>query len=61
MNFKFFKEILSNEEVKTIKEHTYKTTGYSWLDYKLNPFWEFIAKKLPYVSNKKNTIKHNLL
>lgn len=53
MKFNFFKEILSKEEVKTIKEHSYKTTGYSWLDYKLNPFWEFMAKKLPYVSNKK--------
>jgi hypothetical protein len=45
------KDYLSEKEVNHIKEHTYKTTGYSWLDTKINPFWELCAKRLPYVSH----------
>lgn len=42
---------LTPEDVEHIKVHTYKTTGYSWLDNKLNPFWTKFAEYIPYVSN----------
>jgi hypothetical protein len=41
--------ILSREELEHIKDHKYNTTGYSWLDNKMNPFWIFCAKLLPFV------------
>ncbi len=44
-----FTKYLSSQEVENIKIHKYKTNGYSWLDYKMNPFWEYCASKLPYV------------
>lgn len=43
------RDILTDKEVQHLKEHKYSTTGYSWLDNKINPFWEFCAKCLPYV------------
>lgn len=46
----FFTNYLDTKEVEHLKEHKYKTTGYSWLDNKVNPFWEYCAKLLPYVS-----------
>ena len=44
------KHYLSEKEVENIKTHSYKTTGYSWLDKKINPFWEKCALMLPYVN-----------
>lgn len=43
------KNYLSKTEVDNIKTHLYKTSGYSYLDKKFNPFWEKCASKLPYV------------
>lgn len=42
------KEYLSETDIENIKNHKYKTTGYSWLDNKMNPFWEFCSNNLPY-------------
>ena len=44
-------EILSEKELDHIKTHKYSTTGYSWLDNKMNPFWVKCADILPYVKN----------
>lgn len=44
------KDYLSTTEVENIKKHSYKTTGYSFLDKKINPFWEYCASLLPQVS-----------
>lgn len=41
--------ILSYDDMMHIKNHKYATTGYSWLDMKMNPFWEYCASWLPYV------------
>lgn len=43
------KNYLTLEEVENIKKHSYKTTGYSWLDLRINFWWEMCARKLPYV------------
>lgn len=43
-------DYLQASEVDHICKHKYNTTGYSWLDKKINPFWELCAKALPYVS-----------
>ena len=40
----------NEKEIEHLKVHKYKTTGYSWLDNKMNPFWEKCAQCLPYVS-----------
>lgn len=45
-----FDNYLTSAEVDHLKNHKYNTTGYSWLDKKLNPFWELCAKLLPYVT-----------
>lgn len=42
-------EILSEKELEHIKTHKYNTTGYSWLDNKMNPFWIKCASMLPHV------------
>jgi hypothetical protein len=42
-------EYLSSTQLENIKNHSYKSTGYSKLDYKMNPFWEACAKYLPFV------------
>ncbi len=43
-------EFLSEEELEHIKTHKYQTTGYSWLDNKINPFWNKCAKLMPKVN-----------
>jgi hypothetical protein len=43
------KEYLTQSQLENIKHHSYKSAGYSKLDYKMNPFWEFCAKCLPFV------------
>jgi len=43
-----FEDYLTTEEVEHIRTHKYVTTGYSWLDKKINPFWEICANRLPY-------------
>lgn len=45
-----FKEYFNETQIEHLKKHSYKTTGYSWLDNKMNPFWEYCARALPYVS-----------
>jgi ethanolaminephosphotransferase len=42
------KDLLTERDIEQIKTHSYKTTGYSWLDNKLNPFWEKCSDNLPY-------------
>lgn len=42
-------DLLNVKELEHLKKHKYSTTGYSWLDLKMNPFWEMCAKMLPYV------------
>ena len=42
------KEYLSSQDIEEIKNHKYQTTGYSWLDLKINPFWNWLADKIPY-------------
>lgn len=43
-------DYFTSEEIDHIKTHKYSTTGYSWLDTQINPFWEKCASFLPYVS-----------
>jgi len=43
------KEFLSEHDLEHIKTHSYKTTGYSWLDNKMNPFWIKCAELIPRV------------
>ena len=43
------KSILNEKDLENIKLHKYKTTGYSWLDNKFNPFWNLCANNTPYV------------
>ena len=43
------KNYLTENDIEKIKNHKYNTTGYSWLDYKFNPFWELCAKNTPYI------------
>lgn len=43
------KEYLSTTQLENIKNHQYKSAGYSKLDYKMNPFWELCAYYLPHV------------
>ena len=40
---------LDKSQLEHIKEHKYKAGGYSWLDDKMNPFWNKCALYLPYV------------
>lgn len=42
-------EILSEKDLEHIKTHGYVTSGYSWLDNKMNSFWIKCAKALPQV------------
>ncbi len=42
-------EFLQEVDLEHMKTHSYKTTGYSWLDDKMNPFWVNCASRLPYV------------
>jgi len=38
---------ITKEGLKNIKEHKYKSGGYSFLDNLMNPFWEFVVKLMP--------------
>lgn len=49
MEIEIFGDYLDSKQVEHVKNHKYNTTGYSWLDKKINPFWEMCAKALPYV------------
>lgn len=40
--------ILSQRDIENMKAHQYHTTGYTWLDNKMNPFWKKCASFLPY-------------
>ena len=39
---------LSQKDLEKMKTHKYTTTGYSWLDNHMNPYWTFCASLLPY-------------
>lgn len=39
---------LTQKELENMKNHQYHSAGYSWLDNKLNPYWNFCASLLPY-------------
>ena len=39
---------LTEKDLENMKNHKYKTTGYSTLDNKMNPFWTYCANLLPY-------------
>lgn len=41
--------ILSQKDLEHIKSHKYATTGYSWLDNKMNGFWIKCSEMLPHV------------
>ena len=41
-------DALTEKDLEKMKNHKYSTTGYSWLDNKMNPFWTFCANLLPY-------------
>jgi phosphatidylglycerophosphate synthase len=41
-------EFLQEADLEHIKTHKYNTTGYSWLDNKMNPFWIKCATYLPH-------------
>jgi hypothetical protein len=43
------KNFLTEKELENIKNHKYRTSGYSTLDNKMNPFWEKVSDYLPYV------------
>ncbi|KAJ1610343.1 putative ethanolaminephosphotransferase [Cryptosporidium canis] len=42
-----FGSSISEAGLKNINEYNYKSGGYTFLDSKMNPFWEFIAYKIP--------------
>ena len=44
-----FVNYLSEHELDHIKNHQYKTSGYSTLDKKMNPFWDKVSDYIPYV------------
>lgn len=40
---------LTNSQLESLASHKYAAGEYSYLDKKLNPFWEFVAKLIPQV------------
>lgn len=42
-----FGKFITKEGLRHIKEHKYKSGGYSILDNLMNPFWEFVVKLMP--------------
>lgn len=40
--------ILSPTDLENMKAHKYQTSGYTWLDNKMNPYWIKCASYLPY-------------
>ena len=40
-------KFITKEGLQHIKEHKYKSGGYSILDNLMNPFWEFVVKLMP--------------
>ena len=39
---------LTKKDLEIMKNHKYQTTGYTYIDNKMNPFWEKCASLLPY-------------
>lgn len=39
---------LTEKDLENMKNHKYQSTGYTYIDNKMNPFWEKCAKLLPY-------------
>jgi phosphatidylglycerophosphate synthase len=39
---------LTEKDLENMKNHKYQTTGYTYIDNKMNPFWEKCASFLPY-------------
>jgi hypothetical protein len=42
-------KFITKEGLKQLDFYSYKSGGYSWLDNKINPFWEFLVRFLPEV------------
>ncbi|KAL3128626.1 putative ethanolaminephosphotransferase [Cryptosporidium hominis] len=42
-----FGSFISEVGLKNIKEYSYKSGGVTFLDYAMNPFWEFFAYQIP--------------
>lgn len=40
-------DFITQEGLTTIKNHKYKSGGYSIIDNLINPFWEFVVKLMP--------------
>jgi hypothetical protein len=45
-----FGKFITKEGLTSIKDHKYKSGGYSFLDNKLNPFWEWTVSQVPLVN-----------
>lgn len=41
------KGFISEEGLEELRKYKYKSGGYTWLDGKMNPFWEYCAGLLP--------------
>ena len=39
---------LTEKDLENMKNHKYQTTGYTYIDKKMGPFWEKCASFLPY-------------
>ena len=39
-------EYITVEGLKRLDEYKYISGGYSWLDNKMNPFWQFVVDRL---------------
>ena len=39
---------LTTKDLENMKNHKYQSTGYTYIDKKMNPFWEKCASFLPY-------------
>lgn len=42
---------ITKEGLENIKIHVYKSNGYSAIEYKLEPFWNWLVEQLPRVSS----------
>jgi len=42
-----FGKFITKDGLENIKNHKYKSGGYSILDNLMNPFWEFVVKLMP--------------
>ena len=45
---------VTEKGLNTLKNYKYKSSGSTWLDKKLDPFWNWFVSKLPMVNFKLN-------